>query len=61
MNYKVIWDKNLQSPIPHKCPVCGGRGLLPSGFYIPNPNSTSGSSTLPVTCKSCGGTGVLWR
>ena len=23
MNYKVIWDKNLQSSIPHKCPVCG--------------------------------------
>jgi DnaJ-class molecular chaperone len=41
------------------CPVCGGNGLVPNGFY----NQTSGqwlfSSTAPETCRTCNGSGVV--
>ena len=42
---------------PHLCPVCGGRGTMPAGFY-----SDAGltSSTASETCKTCKGEGVLW-
>jgi hypothetical protein len=44
------------------CPVCGGNGLVPKGFY----NQTSGTWTtgtiIPFEkCKSCDGTGVVWK
>ena len=42
------------------CPVCGGNGLVPCGFY----NQTSGhwgtTSITPETCRSCNGTGVVF-
>jgi len=42
-----------------KCPVCGGKGMVPAGFY----NSTDGNwvttSTVPETCRSCGGKGYI--
>lgn len=45
---------------PHVCPVCGGRGRVPTGFY----DSTSGYyttvTTAPESCRSCAGTGVIW-
>ena len=48
------------------CPVCGGKGLVPSGFY----DVGSGSSNLynvhktsatpdPETCRSCQGRGYI--
>lgn len=47
---------------PFKCPVCGGCGTVPFGFYRNGVTDSSGSSTStePEKCKSCGGTGVLW-
>jgi len=46
--------------IPYCCPVCGGNGLVPHGFY----NQTGGqwitSSFSPETCRSCNGTGIVW-
>lgn len=42
---------------PYACPVCGGRGVVPPGFYT-LPGSTSSFSS--ETCRSCQGTGVLW-
>lgn len=36
------------------CPVCKGRGMMPSGFY--KKNSTSENE---VQCKSCYGRGVI--
>lgn len=44
---------------PYKCPVCGGTGIVPNGFY----SQTSGqwSSASPETCRSCGGTGIVWE
>ncbi|MCK9281538.1 MAG: hypothetical protein M0P71_13010 [Melioribacteraceae bacterium] len=45
---------------PYTCPICGGNGLVPNGFY----NQTSGqwgtTSTTPETCRSCNGTGIVW-
>lgn len=43
----------------HRCPVCGGNGLVDNGFY----NQTSGqwvtSDSTPETCRSCNGTGYV--
>ena len=36
------------------CPVCGGRGLVPRGFYDVSSNLSTTSAT-PETCRSCGG------
>jgi len=46
---------------PFRCPVCGGNGLVPDGFY----NITTGQWTAPtyvlsVNCRSCNGTGIVW-
>jgi len=46
---------------PHKCPVCGGTGLVPVGFYqaIGTPDYTT-SNAAPEMCKSCQGQGIIW-
>jgi len=36
---------------PHKCPVCGGRGIVPNGFYTSQYGMTS--NTAPEQCRSC--------
>lgn len=42
------------------CPVCGGKGLVPNGFYIAVGTSYySTTSTSPETCRSCGGKGYI--
>lgn len=47
--------------IPHKCPVCEGRGTVPHGFY----NSVHYSCTVTAanreTCKTCWGLGIVWE
>lgn len=40
---------------PHKCPICEGRGQVPSSFY--DGMSTNAANT---TCRSCYGTGIVW-
>lgn len=42
------------------CPVCGGRGLVPVGFYtaIGTPYYIT-TNTSPETCRSCGGKGYI--
>ena len=44
----------------HCCPVCGGNGLVPNGFYNTLSGIGSTTSTTPETCRSCNGTGVVW-
>ena len=43
----------------YKCPVCEGRGTVPTNFY-----NTYGSPTIvnttEVTCRSCNGKGVIF-
>ena len=45
---------------PHVCPVCGGNGLVPNGFYTQVTGRWSTTSTSPERCRTCGGTGVIW-
>jgi hypothetical protein len=41
---------------PHKCPVCGGTGNVPSGFY----HGGGFMFNAPTeTCRSCTGQGVI--
>lgn len=42
------------------CPVCGGKGLVPNGFYfaVGTPYYST-TSTSPETCRSCGGKGYI--
>lgn len=44
---------------PYCCPVCNGRGTVPSGFYQTS-KFYSVSESSNEMCKSCKGTGVLW-
>lgn len=45
------------------CPVCRGCGLVPPGFYDPQPAQedylSSTGPRLRETCRACGGTGIL--
>ena len=50
----------LQQRGPFGCPVCGGRGFGVSGFYSLIGNTWVTTSTIPETCRSCQGTGVVW-
>jgi len=45
---------------PYVCPVCGGNGLVNQGFYNQTSGQWSTSTTLPETCRTCGGTGIVW-
>lgn len=38
---------------PYKCPVCKGKGGMPSGFY--------GTAPGAETCRTCSGAGIVWE
>ena len=42
-----------------KCPVCGGNGLVPDGFYYQTSGNWPTSGTGGETCHSCGGKGYV--
>lgn len=46
--------------IAQRCPVCGGNGLVSNGFYTQTSGHWSSNSTVPETCRSCNGTGVVF-
>jgi len=48
------------SLVPHRCPVCNGNGLVPNGFYAQTSGNWSTASTVPESCRSCYGTGIVW-
>jgi hypothetical protein len=50
--YPTIPSLPLPASRPHTCPVCGGKGTVPAGFY----ENTIGSED----CRTCGGKGVIW-
>ena len=42
-----------------KCPVCGGNGLVPNGFYLTATGHWISSSTAPEPCRACAGQGFI--
>lgn len=56
---RIVISKDLPDyfiyQIPHKCPICGGRGTVPHGFY-----GITTSSTVSESCRSCVN-GIIWR
>jgi DnaJ-class molecular chaperone len=42
-----------------RCPVCGGNGIVPNGFYtqLSGPYGWTTTSSMPETCKGCNGSG----
>ena len=44
---------------PYTCPVCGGSGVVPHGFYELL-ECWSSANTSQETCRTCHGTGVVW-
>lgn len=45
--------------VPFRCPVCGGRGIVPNGFYMIYADTTNSSTAEP--CRTCNGRGVIWE
>ena len=45
---------------PYRCPVCGGNGLVPPGYYDQTSGQWSTTTMTGETCRSCWGTGVVW-
>lgn len=45
---------------PHACPICGGNGKVPRGFYDQTSGIWSTSYCTPETCRSCDGKGIVW-
>lgn len=46
----------------YKCPVCGGRGFVPCGFYSSQTyygSSVTASNSTEV-CRSCNGRGIIF-
>ncbi len=46
--------------IPHKCPVCGGNGLVANGFYRQTGGQWTTGSLNSDLCRACRGSGVVW-
>jgi DnaJ-class molecular chaperone len=58
----VDWTAELNQPTskPYCCPVCGGRGLVPQGFYTAiGVHYFSATNTAPEKCRTCFGSGYI--
>ena len=46
---------------PHTCPVCKGKGRMPSGFFgAVGVDTWSSGIAEPDICQPCKGTGLVW-
>lgn len=43
---------------PCRCPVCDGKGFVPSSFYSVYGNATTGITEI---CRTCKGQGIIWN
>ena len=61
--FRLLGDrlKITNKKTPHTCPICGGNGIVPNGFYSSTTGIWSIVSTTPEKCKSCNGTGIVWN
>lgn len=57
----VIYPQITTREQPYRCPVCGGKGLVPNNFYLVAGSNYNSDNTSPDTCRSCGGKGIVWR
>lgn len=53
-------EKPMTAEEAQRCPVCGGNGLVPNGFYNTVTGIGSTTSITPETCRSCNGTGIVF-
>lgn len=64
LTFPAVWPAQpppRPTSVPHQCPICLGKGLLPHGFYAVTIGGTTDSgSTEPEKCRSCCGSGLLW-
>ncbi len=44
---------------PHRCPICGGSGIVESGFYQQTGGQWTSAGGIE-TCKTCNGQGIVW-
>lgn len=51
---------NTVNVTPFTCPVCGGNGLRPVGFYDQTSGTWATTAINVEQCRSCKGTGVVW-
>lgn len=59
---EIAFDQSQRShSIPYCCPVCGGKKVVPSGFYLSVNGFGTTSSASPEPCQSCGATGIIWQ
>jgi hypothetical protein len=49
-----------KSLTPFCCPVCGGNGIRPEGYYRQTTGVYTSSTISTEQCRSCNGTGVVW-
>lgn len=43
---------------PYRCPVCDGKGHVPSNFYNVYGNVSTG---ITEVCRTCKGQGIIWN
>ena len=48
---------------PHRCPVCNGRGKMPTSFYSTPvlPQVATSAFQAEENCRSCSGTSIVWE
>lgn len=46
--------------VPHRCPVCKGRGNVPHEFYSGNSGISQNYCNPRPKCKSCNGKGIVY-
>jgi DnaJ-class molecular chaperone len=45
---------------PYRCPICGGSGLVPHGYYDKTAERWTNTITIAEMCRTCEGAGVIW-
>jgi hypothetical protein len=57
--YQVPWYQTTLNAVPHKCPICEGRGNVAGGFYQSVGTMWTSTTSIEV-CRACWGSGIIW-